>query len=91
MMLSAVVWNDVDVLEKAGHEIRLEAISDWNVVELIVHEQQVFNCDIRDLDFGERRISYLLRNDLQQLIDIRFPHLAQFLFTLSIPPHGGVL
>jgi len=58
LMLSAVVWNDVDVLEKAGHEIRLEAISDWNVVELIVHEQQVFNCDIRDLDFGERRISY---------------------------------
>jgi len=38
---------------KDGHTIHLEPIDDWNVVELIVHEQQVFNCDIRDLDFGD--------------------------------------
>ena len=41
------------MLEKAGHKIYLESIADWNVVELIVHGQQVFNCDIRDLDFGD--------------------------------------
>jgi len=31
----------------------LEPIADWNVVELIVHGEHVFNCDIRDLDFGK--------------------------------------
>ena len=41
------------MLEKAGHKIRLEPIADWNVVELIVHGEQVFDCDIRDLDFGK--------------------------------------
>jgi len=44
------------VLKKAGHKIHLEPVDDWNVVELIVHEQKVFNCDVRDLDFGTNTV-----------------------------------
>ncbi|XP_049996616.1 UPF0728 protein C10orf53 homolog [Alexandromys fortis] len=39
------------VLAKDGHEIILEQIEDWNLVELVVNEEIVFQCDIQDLEF----------------------------------------
>ncbi|XP_053442004.1 UPF0728 protein C10orf53 homolog [Nycticebus coucang] len=40
------------VLAKDGHEVILEKIEDWNVVELMVNEEVVFHCNIKDLEFG---------------------------------------
>ncbi|XP_032122704.1 UPF0728 protein C10orf53 homolog [Sapajus apella] len=40
------------VLAKDGHEVILEKIEDWNVVELMVNEDVVFHCNIKDLEFG---------------------------------------
>ncbi|KAK7808285.1 hypothetical protein U0070_013967 [Myodes glareolus] len=41
------------VLTKDGHEVILEQIEDWNLVELVVNEETVFQCDIQDLEFGK--------------------------------------
>uniref|UniRef100_A0A2K5DMI7 Uncharacterized protein n=1 Tax=Aotus nancymaae TaxID=37293 RepID=A0A2K5DMI7_AOTNA len=41
------------VLAKDGHEIILEKIEDWNMVELMVNEDIVFHCNIKDLEFGK--------------------------------------
>ncbi|KAK2098293.1 hypothetical protein P7K49_023744 [Saguinus oedipus] len=41
------------VLTKDGHKVILEKIEDWNVVELMVNEDVVFHCNIKDLEFGE--------------------------------------
>ncbi|CAO2637991.1 UPF0728 protein C10orf53 homolog [Lemmus lemmus] len=41
------------VLRKDGHEVILEQIEDWNLVELVVNEETVFQCDIQDLEFGK--------------------------------------
>uniref|UniRef100_A0A2K6U9M4 Uncharacterized protein n=1 Tax=Saimiri boliviensis boliviensis TaxID=39432 RepID=A0A2K6U9M4_SAIBB len=41
------------VLAKDGHKVILEKIEDWNVVELMVNEDVVFHCDIKDLEFGK--------------------------------------
>nr|XP_020136263.1 UPF0728 protein C10orf53 homolog isoform X2 [Microcebus murinus] len=40
------------VLAREGHEVILEKIEDWNVVELMVNEEVVFHCNIKDLEFG---------------------------------------
>ncbi|EDL24837.1 RIKEN cDNA 1700024G13, partial [Mus musculus] len=40
------------VLAKDGHQIILEQIEDWNLVELVVNEETVFQCDIQELEFG---------------------------------------
>ncbi|GAB5578572.1 UPF0728 protein C10orf53 homolog [Prionailurus iriomotensis] len=40
------------VLARDGHNIILEKIEDWNVVELMVNEEVVFHCNINDLEFG---------------------------------------
>ncbi|XP_029465307.1 UPF0728 protein C10orf53 homolog isoform X1 [Rhinatrema bivittatum] len=40
------------VLLTDGHEVVLEEIPDWNVVELIVNGENVFQCNIKALDFG---------------------------------------
>ncbi|XP_032775113.1 UPF0728 protein C10orf53 homolog [Rattus rattus] len=40
------------VLAKDGHKIILQEIEDWNLVELVVNEETVFQCDIQDLEFG---------------------------------------
>jgi len=42
-----------DVLAIDGHEVILEEIDDWNVVQLMVNGEIVFACDIRQLDFGK--------------------------------------
>ncbi|KAM5139603.1 UPF0728 protein C10orf53 homolog [Callospermophilus lateralis] len=41
------------VLTKDGHDVFLEKIEDWNVVELMVNEEIVFHCNIKDLEFGK--------------------------------------
>ncbi|PNI21947.1 C10orf53 isoform 1 [Pan troglodytes] len=41
------------VLAIDGHEVILEKIEDWNVVELMVNEEVVFHCNIKDLEFGK--------------------------------------
>ncbi|ELV11881.1 hypothetical protein TREES_T100017381 [Tupaia chinensis] len=41
------------VLVKDGHQVILEKIEDWNVVELAVNGEAVFHCNIKDLEFGE--------------------------------------
>ncbi|XP_049502604.1 UPF0728 protein C10orf53 homolog [Panthera uncia] len=40
------------VLARDGHNVILEKIEDWNVVELMVNEEVVFYCNIKDLEFG---------------------------------------
>ncbi|XP_062069860.1 UPF0728 protein C10orf53 homolog [Lepus europaeus] len=40
------------VLKKDGHEVALEKIEDWDVVELLVNGDVVFHCNIKDLEFG---------------------------------------
>ncbi|XP_020015677.1 UPF0728 protein C10orf53 homolog [Castor canadensis] len=40
------------VLAKDGHKVILEEIEYWNVVELLVNEEIVFQCNIKDLEFG---------------------------------------
>ncbi|XP_047408046.1 UPF0728 protein C10orf53 homolog [Sciurus carolinensis] len=40
------------VLTKDGHTVFLEKIEDWNVIELMVNEEIVFHCNIKDLEFG---------------------------------------
>ncbi|XP_075420377.1 UPF0728 protein C10orf53 homolog [Tenrec ecaudatus] len=40
------------VLTEDGHEVILEKIDDWNVVELVVNGDVVFQCKINDLEFG---------------------------------------
>ncbi|XP_030060742.1 UPF0728 protein C10orf53 homolog [Microcaecilia unicolor] len=40
------------VLKADGHNVVLEEIPDWNIVELIVNGENVFHCNIKDLDFG---------------------------------------
>lgn len=41
------------MLRKEGHTVELEEIEDWNVVELWVNGEKVFDCKIQDLDFGK--------------------------------------
>ena len=43
----------VVVLEKDGHTVELVQMEDWNCVELMVHGEKIFSCDIRELDFGK--------------------------------------
>ncbi|XP_012519314.1 PREDICTED: UPF0728 protein C10orf53 homolog [Propithecus coquereli] len=40
------------VLASDGHEVILAKTEDWNVVELMVNEEVVFRCHIKDLEFG---------------------------------------
>ncbi|XP_077734725.1 UPF0728 protein C10orf53 homolog isoform X2 [Canis aureus] len=40
------------VLARDGHKVILEKIEDWNVVELMVNEEIIFHCNIKDLEFG---------------------------------------
>jgi len=53
ILLRVCAESFADVLGKDGHKIHLEPIADWNIVELMVHGEKVFTCDIRDLDFGD--------------------------------------
>ncbi|KAJ1143964.1 hypothetical protein NDU88_010266, partial [Pleurodeles waltl] len=34
-----------------GHQLVFEEIQDWNMVELIVNGENIFHCNITDLDF----------------------------------------
>ncbi|KAG8519671.1 UPF0728 protein C10orf53, partial [Galemys pyrenaicus] len=38
------------VLTEDGHQVILEKVEDWNVVELMVNEEVVFQCNIKDLE-----------------------------------------
>ncbi|XP_005883179.1 PREDICTED: UPF0728 protein C10orf53 homolog [Myotis brandtii] len=40
------------VLAADGHQVTLEKMEDWNVVELKVNEEVVFHCNIKDLELG---------------------------------------
>ncbi|XP_053392918.1 UPF0728 protein-like [Mercenaria mercenaria] len=40
------------ILKKDGHTVELVKAEDWNSVELNVNGEQVFKCDINDLDYG---------------------------------------
>ena len=39
-------------LSLAGHTVTFERIEDWNVVELFVHGEKVYSCNITELDFS---------------------------------------
>ena len=41
------------MLAEDGHQVLLEKIEDWNVVELMVNGEVVFRCNIKDLEFGK--------------------------------------
>lgn len=41
------------MLARDGHKVILEKIEDWNVVELMVNEEIIFHCNIKDLEFGK--------------------------------------
>ncbi|XP_007526548.1 UPF0728 protein C10orf53 homolog [Erinaceus europaeus] len=40
------------VLTEDGHQVILEKVEEWNVVELMVNGEIVFQCNIKDLEFG---------------------------------------
>eukprot|EP00795_Rhopilema_esculentum_P008639 gene8638-14654_t len=40
------------ILKEDGHSVSVLNSEEWNVVELIVHEEVVFRCQIQELDFG---------------------------------------
>ncbi|PVD38657.1 hypothetical protein C0Q70_01275 [Pomacea canaliculata] len=40
------------ILQRGGHTTTLHCINDRNVVELWVNGELVFQCDIRDLEYG---------------------------------------
>ncbi|KAI5606266.1 UPF0728 protein C10orf53-like [Silurus asotus] len=40
------------VLRKCGYTCILEEVPDWNQVELVVHGESVYKCDIKKLEFG---------------------------------------
>lgn len=42
----------ITVLSAAGHQTVLEKIEDRDVVELVVHGELIFECNIQDLVFG---------------------------------------
>ena len=39
-------------LTRKGHNVNRKKTKDWNVVRLIVNGELVFNCNIKDLDYG---------------------------------------
>lgn len=41
------------VLAEDGHQVIVEKIEDWNVVELMVNGEIIFHCNIKDLEFGK--------------------------------------
>lgn len=42
----------ITVLSTAGHQTVLQKIDDRDIVELVVHGEMIFQCNIRDLVFG---------------------------------------
>lgn len=44
------------VLASDGHSVVLEEIPDRNAVELVVNGETVFQCNIKDLDFGKKNM-----------------------------------
>ena len=44
------------ILSRAGHIVELRPFKDWNVVEIWVNGEKIFNCDIRNLDYGKIKI-----------------------------------
>ncbi|RDD41453.1 UPF0728 protein C10orf53-like protein [Trichoplax sp. H2] len=41
-----------NVLKTAGHTIVYEEIADWNEVQLIVHGELIYRCEIQELQYG---------------------------------------
>ncbi|XP_034538004.1 UPF0728 protein C10orf53 homolog [Notolabrus celidotus] len=39
-------------LRARGHQCVLEETREWNMVELVVHGEVAFRCDIKQLEFG---------------------------------------
>lgn len=48
-----LLWYVLGMLTKEGHTVEFEEIEDWNVVEVWVNGEKVFECKIQDLDFGK--------------------------------------
>ncbi|XP_064418760.1 UPF0728 protein C10orf53 homolog [Latimeria chalumnae] len=40
------------MLHKEGHRCVLQEILDWDTVELIVNGEKIFQCNIKNLEFG---------------------------------------
>nr|XP_054773297.1 UPF0728 protein C10orf53 homolog [Lytechinus pictus] len=40
------------LLEANGHTVEFEEIDDWDFVELIVNGEKIYQCNIKELDFG---------------------------------------
>ena len=40
-------------MNKDGHSVKTEETNDWNIVEIWVNGERVYNCDIRKLDYGK--------------------------------------
>ena len=36
-----------------GHSVELKKVTGWDGVELMVNGEKVFNCNIKDLDYGK--------------------------------------
>ncbi|MBN3312235.1 CJ053 protein, partial [Atractosteus spatula] len=47
-------------LQEDGHRCVLKKIADWNKVELVVNGECIFQCNIKDLDFGKKIATSLL-------------------------------
>ncbi|KAK6169064.1 hypothetical protein SNE40_020187 [Patella caerulea] len=40
------------VMTQDGHTVELVPMDDWNKIEIWVNGELIFQCDIRDLDYG---------------------------------------
>ncbi|XP_040178387.1 UPF0728 protein C10orf53 homolog [Rana temporaria] len=56
------------VLASDGHSVVLEEIPDRNAVELVVNGETVFQCNIKDLDFGGDGLLDPLCEDARQAV-----------------------
>lgn len=73
--MHAILFFIAAILSRAGNTVDLLPFKDWNIVELWVNGEKIFNCDIRNLDYGDLNSSFFcsdsifMDNDNNRLID----------------------
>lgn len=59
MVLPVCFFPPLAVLRDCGYVCVLEETVDWNQVELVVHGESVYQCDINNLEFGNNPVSII--------------------------------
>nr|XP_005992480.1 PREDICTED: UPF0728 protein C10orf53 homolog [Latimeria chalumnae]XP_014341841.1 PREDICTED: UPF0728 protein C10orf53 homolog [Latimeria chalumnae] len=50
------------MLHKEGHRCVLQEILDWDTVELIVNGEKIFQCNIKNLEFGNHFSGFAVKS-----------------------------